>query len=787
MNSRSGSESGGADAIKNEPVSFVSLSSPSATCPNRANSRVVVSPPSNQRASSFISSSFPDARPKPKILTGSDLQIWQGIHQPRGGGYDACLSASDIDRVVRPLIGDSYVPADAFFRVRTGRAVGNDLARRLHTICDSGNWAYAAVHVRHHWTLGVFDLTESGDLRAFIYDSAPSLVTRKDIFQVLEQCGIHHVVFVRCGKQPRGSVECGVHVVLHAWRTFLGYDALAPRKTIELAHLRAICAKLAKKFDQAEVERIAETPGHKIVKEPAGGASNAAQLAELAKMNANFARASPCEALERLRDKKVRVRVVIKFRLDEDDAHEYEATGSLRASFRPVRTYVVDLDVPEGHDAVAIQFGGGQSAVLTSASSYSGGKIFFVQHQEEEPEELPEPPAPVARPARPSEDAARNAPPPAVQAAAREPPQQNRAPRDLVQPQPPSNIPRRDVAELPALFRCSQAQPPALAAMKGDALMGVIVRAPSLPLTLAEQGLVKEVRARHRRILLDAQRELQPWHHLPLEEALMEWMAHRRVTRKWAWSTTHREMANLQGALAALPLYTDAPVPILLKFGPTWISAMKKACKSMKESESLEPPACPIETLREAAAKAEPWVRAALHLTWLAAARTGCILQLKRYDVAYKEATGQMKITFRRGKGVAFSGPYTVPTLVPEEWREDMKKFLASRRPDEFLFPAATPSERASNSRMLLEALRAVDPSMGQKAIRRGSLQYLGRLGVGLDKLMIFSGHKRKDTLLRYLRWGQDAEELVRETEDAARLFGGRASGSSRRAGPTLA
>jgi integrase len=214
---------------------------------------------------------------------------------------------------------------------------------------------------------------------------------------------------------------------------------------------------------------------------------------------------------------------------------------------------------------------------------------------------------------------------------------------------------------------------------------------------------------------------------------------------------------------------------------------MKAADKSMKESESVDPPSCPFQCLSDAAEGAEPWARAALQLSWLTAARTGCILQLKKHNLTYEASTGALKVNFRRGKGVAFRGPYTVPTAVPPAWRKSFKAFLATRKPDEFLFPAASAKDRMANGRVLLEALRAVDPSMGQRAIRRGALQHMAREEVPLPTLMLFSGHKSEDTLRRYLRWGLDAEEPAHRARDAARLLGGPTSGAKRRTGPTSA
>ena len=187
---------------------------------------------------------------------------------------------------------------------------------------------------------------------------------------------------------------------------------------------------------------------------------------------------------------------------------------------------------------------------------------------------------------------------------------------------------------------------------------------------------------------------------------------------------------------------------------------MRTADRCLKESESIDPPSCPFETLDEAATRAEPWKRMALRLAWLTAARMGCILQLKRFTVQVEEKaaftrTGRVRLTFRRGKGVlARKGGYTVATVVPKEWRKEFSEFLSAFAPEDFIFPAESVKERSNNVRVLTEALRVVDPAMGVRAIRRGSLQTMARSHVTEEDLLIFSGHTNTTTLNRYLGWG---------------------------------
>lgn len=336
---------------------------------------------------------------------------------------------------------------------------------------------------------------------------------------------------------------------------------------------------------------------------------------------------------------------------------------------------------------------------------------------------------------------------------------------------------RRPLEQVPSAFRCGQSQPPDLAALKGEALKGLrVFDKPTHP-RLTEDGLSAAVRARHRSILRDCQRELRAEElSLPLGEALVRLMDRRRLERKWSWATTHREMANLTGALSHLPVYTDSPVPIRLVLSPAWRDALRNTEMRAKESEGQSPPASTLHQVQAAVSKClNPETRVAMMLAWLTAARCGCILQLKRQDVALAPDRS-LTVTFRRGKGVKFRGPYTVPTLAPVEWMPALRRWLDSCSPLHFLFPADSVAHRCAKGRLIMLALRSVDPSLNQRAIRRGALQHMARAGVPIEDLMVFSGHKSRDTLNRYLRWGLDAEVTAQHTRVAARLLGGESS-----------
>eukprot|EP00760_Papus_ankaliazontas_P016569 PhM_4_TR16809/c0_g2_i5/m.52216 len=76
------------------------------------------------------------------------------------------------------------------------------------------------LHVRHHWTTAIVDL-DQGSLRTRVYDSAPSPITKRDIIKVCSLMGLRNVSIICVARQPRGSNECGLHVLFFAmWLAF---------------------------------------------------------------------------------------------------------------------------------------------------------------------------------------------------------------------------------------------------------------------------------------------------------------------------------------------------------------------------------------------------------------------------------------------------------------------------------------------------------------------------------------------------------------------------------------
>ena len=117
----------------------------------------------------------------------------------------------------------------------------------------------------------------------------------------------------------------------------------------------------------------------------------------------------------------------------------------------------------------------------------------------------------------------------------------------------------------------------------------------------------------------------------------------------------------------------------------------------------------------------------------------------------------KVMITFCRGKTVAKRGAYTVSSYIPTTTdASPAKHYLTTRQGTALspLFPSIT-------GRAIKQALRSStgDQLLEQRSLRRGALQELAAQGMALTTLLLFSGHKTTEMLLRYLGHGGSGSE----------------------------
>jgi integrase len=279
---------------------------------------------------------------------------------------------------------------------------------------------------------------------------------------------------------------------------------------------------------------------------------------------------------------------------------------------------------------------------------------------------------------------------------------------------------------------------------------------------MARGGVAMTTRVGHRRALNKlvelAQADELPVYLLdaPLPIVLLELINRRRRGKEWRWSTTVTALAQLQGALAQLPLYGTIggrAMAIPLRHDVAWAQAMRAAKRKANEQKGQQPKAATNADITQVLHHQTIGrsTKAAILLSWLVAARCGDTLQLRRSDVVLT-ASGSLQVTWTRGKTVACRGPYTVTSQVPAQWRQILQETLdGAGTPTAKVFPDV-------NGRAIKLALRASgNTALEQRSIRRGSLQQLAAMNVKTEVLLRFSGHATERMLFRYLGHGRHA------------------------------
>ena len=265
----------------------------------------------------------------------------------------------------------------------------------------------------------------------------------------------------------------------------------------------------------------------------------------------------------------------------------------------------------------------------------------------------------------------------------------------------------------------------------------------------------------------------------PLGPALIECVLRMARARGWGWPTISSSLSSIASALLRLPLYTNVSSGINLKLDTAFATASRRAqhlariSLRNRERQALSKVRYSVllQNLKD------PIPRLFLALAWRFAARIGDLRQVEAADVSCTKscsktsAKHEVKLTFRYGKGAAWWGPFTLHAICDAATVKALQDHI-SARPEGPLFTFA--------EQRVLSALMK-DEHLTLRAIRRGSLQHLASCGVSDDQIQILSGHRRRETLLRYLGWGRwsatstaaaiarDARETLKEAEEEER------------------
>ena len=271
--------------------------------------------------------------------------------------------------------------------------------------------------------------------------------------------------------------------------------------------------------------------------------------------------------------------------------------------------------------------------------------------------------------------------------------------------------------------------------------------------TLTWKQLQGTTRRTHIRWLSMLKQMPSTYHQAPLGAAAIQVVLTEAQAKKWtSWATVSSALSSVASALRHLPEYTANRGTIDIMADPQFASAAKRAqhlariTKRHKDDEALT--ATQYSTL--VASCKDPTLRTFLQICWALAGRVGDVRQLCGRDITFGEKTPSgkqsLQATFRSGKGAAFWGPYTVATTVEPDAAKALAEIIRSRGKMAHLF---TTAEQQALSRMVRDA-----GVTDVRSIRRGRLQHLAECGATSEQLRLLSGHKRVDTLMRYLGWG---------------------------------
>ena len=238
----------------------------------------------------------------------------------------------------------------------------------------------------------------------------------------------------------------------------------------------------------------------------------------------------------------------------------------------------------------------------------------------------------------------------------------------------------------------------------------------------------------------------------PLGAAIVEVVLRMARASTWRWPTISSALSTVASALKHLPLYSNARVAIDIAKDAAFSAASKRAqhlARITTNSTDGHQALTAVQYQTLVATLKHPKARLLLQLCWAFAARTGDMRQIQGTDVVMKPANAHGRhpsaITFRCGKGAAFWGPYTVHSVLPADVAKQVAAACGSKDKGKSIF-------NTYDQQILSEAVGQM--GMDLRAIRKGSLQELALRGASDEQLQLLSGHKRRDTLLRYLGWG---------------------------------
>jgi hypothetical protein len=263
------------------------------------------------------------------------------------------------------------------------------------------------------------------------------------------------------------------------------------------------------------------------------------------------------------------------------------------------------------------------------------------------------------------------------------------------------------------------------------------------------------------------------WAHLPITRAATRLVLINAKHAGWKPQTLFRTATSLAGALSSLPLYSSALVGVKLGTDPYWQRMIKFWRLHSNQNQPYNQPAASADHVLGAidSVPDQPETQFMLALQWCTTARVGDILPLRRECVVWEPHSRSLSVKIDEGKVMAKTGPYTIHTLVNEEFADMFTRFLAPlKNPKDRLFPYDS-IPRSTRVTRANAALKHAAADLSTRSIRRGALQAMALKGVSIAVLRQFSGHRSDETCKRYLDWGRlNVSDKISSAEAAKHL-----------------
>ena len=246
----------------------------------------------------------------------------------------------------------------------------------------------------------------------------------------------------------------------------------------------------------------------------------------------------------------------------------------------------------------------------------------------------------------------------------------------------------------------------------------------------------------------------------------------QEAKKAWAWSTIATNMGAIKGALKGLPAYTNARQGIDLEEDYLW-HEFEQHANRLAKLRGTKPTNCEPLTIEQHEEMCEFDLKGHLgawclqHLSWAIKGRVGDMRRLLPENIKMateEDETGQVPVSalFIEGKGARFWGPYTIHSHLPPPIAKVIRQYLKARQQNAHAFSTA-------DQRLISKSV-AQWKNHSLRSIRRGALIHMSECGVKLADLIKVSGHKRMETLLRYLGWGERDGEAVLAAKERSRL-----------------